>query len=167
MVLVVVVGPSTEVDLNEVEAEFLEEEVGVLLVVAIEPHALADDIAIEHAAAGVAPGIGVDAGLEVLAVDVVHEPFQAVGEALGVDEELTRLCVAPSEVAVVDIDIGIATATQALRDHRIGLLANQGLADVDAVGVPGGPPHRGAVVGGGRLLSEGWEGKGEEEGELR
>ena len=112
MVLVVIVGTAAEVHLDEVEAQVLEEEVGILLVVLVEPHALADGVAVEHAAAGVAPGIAVDAGLQPLLVDIVGHGLQAVGETRGVDEQVARLRVAPAEVAVVDVDVVVAHGLQ-------------------------------------------------------
>ena len=141
-----VVGTTAEVHLDEVEAQLLEEEVGILLVVLVESYALADDVAIEHAATGVAPGIAVDTGLQPFLVDVVHYALQSVGESGGVNEQLARLWVAPAEITIVDVDVVEAHGFQSFALDGVGLLLNQTLVDVHPVGVPGTPAHGGAVL---------------------
>ena len=122
--------------LDEVEAQFPEEHVAVLLVVAIESHAHADGVGIIDAAAGVAPRIAVDAGLQSQPVDMLHHGFQSPWETLGVDEQAPRLPVAPAEVAVVDVHVPIPYLAQSFLDHGVGLPHDERVADVHTVGVP-------------------------------
>ena len=108
---------AAEVDLDEVEAQLLEEEVGVLLVVLVESDADARLVAAVIAAAGVVAGVAVNTGFQALGVDVVDDRLQTVGEALRVNLQLAAGLVAPAEVAVVDVDVVVAGIQQLLRHH--------------------------------------------------
>ena len=103
---------TAEVNLDEVEAQLLEEEVGILLVVLIESYTLAGSIASEHAATGVTPGIAVDTCLEAKAVDIIYQCSHARGEALHVKTQVTILATT-IPIAVVDVDILVACFLQA------------------------------------------------------
>ena len=113
---------SAEVDLDEVEAAVLEEEVAVLLVVLVESHAYAVLVASVVAAAGVMAGVGIYASLHAQLMDVVCHRLEPVGEAGGVDEQLSCLRVAPAEVAVVDVDVVVADSQQSLLAHGVRLV---------------------------------------------
>ena len=136
VVIIITIRTAAEVDLDEVEAQVLEEEVGILLVVLVESDALAGDVAIELTAAGVAASVAVDASFQSLAVDMVDHAFQSVGETLRMDEEVAVLTVASAEIAVVDVDVVIAHGLQAFRHHGVGLALDQAFADIHAKGVP-------------------------------
>ena len=146
VVFVVIVRAAAEVHLDEVKATLLEEEVGVLLVVFVEAHALTRGVAVEHRAAGVAASIAVDARLQSLLVYIVCHGLQSLREARGVYEQMAVVLVAPAEVAVVDVDVVVAHGAQSLADHRIGLALDNTLADVHTKGVPRAPAHRRAVL---------------------
>lgn len=77
------VGAAAEVYLYEVKVECLEEEVGVLLVVAVEPHVVGYGVVAPEVAARVSACVGVNAGFQSLAVYVVDQSTQTVGEAHG------------------------------------------------------------------------------------
>ena len=124
LLAVVVVNASAEIDLDEVEAALLEEEVAVLLVVLVESHAFAQLVASVIVAAGVVAGVRVDARLHAQQVDVLHHGQQSVGESGRVDEQFARLLVAPSEVAVVDVDVVVSHFQKTLRLHGSGLILN-------------------------------------------
>ena len=86
--------------------------------------------------AGVVAGIGVDACLEAEAVDVIDEGTEPVREFLGMDEQMAIDAVAVAEVTVVDVDVFVAGILERGVGHSVGLLADELLVDVDAVGVP-------------------------------
>jgi uncharacterized protein YaaQ len=102
----------------------LEEEVTVLLVVLVESHAFAQLVASVIVAAGVVAGVRVDARLHAQQVDVLHHGQQSVGESGRVDEQFARILVAPSEVAVVDVDVVVSHFQKTLRLHGSGLILN-------------------------------------------
>ena len=82
MVFVMVVGTTAEVDLDKVEAQILEEVIGILLVVLVQSYAFACHVAVEHATAGVTPCIAIDTCLQTLGVNMVNYAFQSIGETL-------------------------------------------------------------------------------------
>ena len=108
---------AAEVNLDEVEAQLLEEEVGILLVVLVESDADTRLVTAVIAAAGVVTGVAVDAGFQAFGVDVVDDRLQTVGEPLRVYQQLARLLVAPAEVAVIDVDVVVTGIEQFLRHH--------------------------------------------------
>ena len=127
---------AAEIDLDEVEAQLLEEEVAVLLVVLVESYALAVLVAAVVAAAGVVAAVAVDAGLQAFRVDIVDDGLQTVGKAGGMNLELTGRGVAATEVAVVDVDVVIAGIEQTPGDHGVGLPLDGGLVDIQLERVP-------------------------------
>ena len=137
---------STEVHLDEVEATFLEIEVGVMLVVVVESHIDAEHVAVVVVAAGVASRIAIDARLESFGMDGVGHGFQSVGEACGMDEQLARRLIAPAEETIVDVDVVVAHVLESFRHHGVGLEPDKGFVDIDAESVPRTPPHGGAVL---------------------
>ena len=62
------------------------------------------------------------------------------------DEQLSRLLVTATEVAVVNVDMVIAYVAQPFAYHSLGLLFDESFIDVHSVGVPGAPTHRWAVL---------------------
>jgi len=96
--------------------------------------------------AGVVACVGVDAGLEAEAVDVIDQRAQSVGEFLGMEQQVSVHAVASAEIAVVDVDVLVSGFLQAAARHGVGLFADELLADVDAVGVPRAPAHGGGEV---------------------
>ena len=104
---------ATEVYLDEIEAAFLKVEVGVVLVVVVKAYVDAQFVAIVHIAAGVGTGIAVDTSFQPLGMDVVGHGLQAVGETLGMNEELARFHIAPAKETVVDVDVVVAHSIQA------------------------------------------------------
>ena len=117
MVLVVIVRTATEVHLDEIKSALLEEEVGILLIMFVEADALSRCIAVKHRATRVSASIAVDARLQSLAVYVFCHRFQSFREARGVNQQVAVVLVAPTEVAVVDVDVVVAHVEQPLVDH--------------------------------------------------
>ena len=146
VVLVMIIGTTTEVHLDEVETAVFEEEIGILLVVTIEAHALTRDVAVEHRTASISSGIAVDASLQSLLMDIVGHGFQSVGETGSMDEQMTVILIATTEISVVDVDMVEAHVFQPFADHRIGLPFDNTLTDVHAESVPRTPAHRGTVL---------------------
>ena len=132
---------AAEVDLDEVEAELLEEILRVLALVVPEPHADSHLVVVEDAAAGVLAAVGVDAGLEAERMDVVDDGLESVGEALRVRLEPSVL-VASAEVAVVDVDVYVPALVELQLLDKVGVVLDRPLADVDAECVPRAPAHR-------------------------
>ena len=126
---------TAEVHLDEVVAQLLEEIVGILLVVLIETGTLARGVAIVVTAAGVIARIAIDACLQALAVDMIHDRFQAIGEALFIDEQLACRGVTTALKAIIGVDILITSLLKPVR-HGVGLLLDERLRDVTIVGVP-------------------------------
>ena len=81
-----IVGTATEVYLDEVESALLEKEVSILLLVFVEAHTLACDIAIEHTATSVMACITVDTCLQAFLMDIVGYHLQPIGETGGVNQ---------------------------------------------------------------------------------
>lgn len=132
---------SAEVNLDEVEAQLLEEHVAVLLVVTVESHTDGDSVFVVPRAAGVGPSVAIDAGLQSEAVDMVGHGLQPSGKAGGVGEQAAGLGIAPAEVPVVDVHIAVARILQSLADHGICLTHDERVADVHMIGVPRTPAH--------------------------
>ena len=141
-----IIGTTTEVHLDEVEAAVLEEEVGILLVVAIKTYALTSDVAIEHRATGISSCIAVDARLQSLLMDIVSHRFQSVGETGGMNQQMTVFRIATTKVSVIDIDMVETYFEQSFGDHCIGLTFDNILTDIHAEGVPRTPAHRGPLL---------------------
>ena len=133
---------TTEINLDEVEAEFIEEEVTVLLVVLVQPHSHGNGIAVVVVAARVMTCIAVNTCLQSLAVDVIDHRLHTVGKTCGMNQQLARRLVASSKVAIIDIDEAVAHIEQTPADHCIGLTLNQFLVDVHTIRVPRAPTHR-------------------------
>ena len=127
---------SAVIDLDEVEVQFLEEEVAVLLVVAVEPHVMGYGVAPVVVAAGVGARIRVYTRLQAQSVDVVHHALQSPWEAHGVYEQLSRLGIASSEISVIDVDVPVACILEGGAGHHVCLSHDDGVADVEGKGVP-------------------------------
>lgn len=147
---------AAKVHLDEVKAEFVEEVVRVGLLVPVEPDAHAR-IVVPVVAAGVAPGVGVGAGLQPEAVYVGHHRSQSLRKTggMGVQAALGR---APVVGAVVNVDVAVAGLFQPVSGHGQCLPADEAVADVYAVGVPRAPPHHG-TLGAGRQQKQGAQGR--------
>ena len=137
---------TAEVYLDEVETALLEIEISVVLVVVVESHIHTQLVAIIHITAGIGPGIAVDASLEVFGVDIFDHGFQSVGEAGGVNEQLSCRLVATAKEAIVYVDVIEAYILQSFRHHGISLTAYQCVADVDAIRIPRTPAHCRAIL---------------------
>ena len=124
------------IDLDEVEVQFLEEEVAVLLVVAVEPHVMGYRVATIIVAAGVGARIRVYARLQAESVDVIHHALQSPWEAHGVYEQLSCLGIASSEISVIDVDVPVACILEGSAGHHVCLSHDDGIADVEGKGVP-------------------------------
>ncbi len=112
----------------------------------IESDPLTDSVVVPERSARVASGIGVYPGFQTELVDVVNHRLQSLGKAFGVGDQLS--CgVAASEIAVVDVDETVAEGVEPKFRQRIGLTADQTVADIDAVGVPGTPSHHRRLCG--------------------
>ena len=127
---------TAEVNLDEVEAQLLEKEIGILLVVLVKADTDTGLVTSMVTAAGVIAGIAVDACLQAFLMDMVNNALQALGKPCGVNEQLPRRIVTPPEIAVIDVDMVETHILQAFRDHGIGLTFDNGLADVQTKGVP-------------------------------
>ena len=79
--------------------------------------------------------IRIDTCLEALAVDVVYQWTQSIGETCGVDEQLALL-VATAKEAIVDVDVVVSTLFESEVHHRIGLRFQHRVVDLIAIGVP-------------------------------
>ena len=143
---IVITYTSTEIDLDEVEAEFLEEKVAVLLVMSVEADAFGNLVTSMIVAAGVLAAIGVDACLHLEGVDIIDHRLQAIRETGGMDEQLSRFGVTSSEVAVVDVDVVVADFVESLCSHGSGLSLDDIFVDVEGKGVPRTPTHSGLVL---------------------
>ena len=152
---------AAEVDFDKVEVHLAEIEAGIALVMAVHAHTDAQAVVVPEVSAGMASGVGIDAGLESQGVDMVGDGPQTVGEALRVGQQ-GAVGSAAALKAVVYINIGIAGAVQPFGHHEVGLPADKAVADMHAVGVPRAPPHHGRQVV--TALSSGSEGIKQGEG---
>ena len=136
VILIVTRGTAAEIDLDEVEAHFIEKEITVLLVMSVEAHALTRHITIEHATAGVLATVGVDARLHPLFVNVIHYRLEPVWKTGWMNQQLTCIGVATSKVTIIDVDVVKAYVQQTLVLHGICLPFDDVFADTNTKGVP-------------------------------
>ncbi len=92
-------------------------------------------------AAGFQAGVGIDAELQPLGMDVVGQGLDARRKALGVGDD-EAVFIAALLPAVVDDDVLIAGGLHAGRHHGVGGAANLGFVDIAVEVVPGIPAHR-------------------------
>ena len=114
---------ATEINFDELEAQFVEEHLAVLRVVAIESYTEPVGVVVVPGAAGARTRIRIDAGFKPQGMDVLHRSLQPVGETGGMGNQASG-AVTIAEIAVVDIDKVVAGIFQAHRDHQVGLLHN-------------------------------------------
>ena len=165
-----VIGEAAGIDLDIVEAPFLEIQPNVLVDMTVQPDlALGAGAAwkrrrmeVERLRAGVAAKVGVDSGLQPHPMDPVDERPEAgafaaadsrAREGRGADLQPAVDGSALFPPAVVDVDIDIAERSKPGVDQRLRGADHLGLVDVGAEGVPRVPAHRrdprgAAAVGG-------------------
>ena len=80
-------------------------------------------------------------------MDVVHYRFQSVGEPHGVKQQLA-VGVPATEKAIINVDEAVASLRHTVDFHGVGLAAYYLVGDVDAISVPGTPPHYGSFGNG-------------------
>src|SRR5262249_28465973 len=90
----------------------------------------------------VAARVGVDAGLEALAVDVVGDRLHAAGPLGLVDGDVAGRVAGALPPALVDVDVPVPGGRQPGGDHRVGLPLDHVRVDVGGEAVPGRPAHR-------------------------
>ena len=72
---------------------------------------------------------------QALAVNIVHDTLQTIGEASWVNQQLSRLGIAAAKITIVDIDKLISRFLELL-GHGKSLTLDEISTDVDAIGVP-------------------------------
>ena len=132
-------GPAI-VYLDEVEAATVEEEIGIPLLMPIQPHTHSMRVFIPDRTTGIAAGIGINPGLEALGMNVISNDLQAIRESFWMNLQVA-LFVPSVEKTVINVDIRITRLLQPSGSHGIGLPLNQIFADMDAVGIPRTPAH--------------------------
>src|SRR5713101_99844 len=90
--------------------------------------------------AGERASIGIDAKFQAFGMDVIGEDLDAVGEILGVDDDVAG-SVAADLPAIVDNDVFVAGVLHAARDEGVGRRLDEILGDVAAETVPTVPAH--------------------------
>ena len=126
---------AAKVYLDEVKPQVVEQVVHVSLFVAVQPDAHASFVVVPVVPAGVAPGVGVGAGFQAEAVDVVDHGLESLRKSCGVGMQ-PAVGFAAVKGAVVNVDIFVPGLFQAVLCHGEGLFADKAVADVYAVGVP-------------------------------
>ena len=96
-------------------------------------------------AAGVVAGIAIDTCLQTQRVDIIHQGTHAIGKQFLVEAQIA-VGIAPVPIAVVNVYVFITCLLQSSVVHRIGLLANQLLVDVQGKRVPRTPSHGGCAL---------------------
>src|SRR5207244_1561494 len=91
--------------------------------------------------------VGVDAGLQALAVDVVGDGAHAAGPLTGVDGDVAVAVPGALPPALVDVDVPVAGGGESGRDERVDLLLDDVVIDLRGEAVPGGPAHGGGRDG--------------------
>jgi hypothetical protein len=118
------------------------EEVRVLLLVA-------DGTGEAERVAGLEAGAGVDAELQALAVHVVRDRLDAVGEPHRVRHQVPGAVAVRQRPAVVEVDVGVAGVLEPLGDEQVGDAPDHLLVELGAA--VGGVP---VVEAHGRCLGE-------------
>ena len=68
-------------------------------------------------------------------MNIIHKPAQAIGETLGMDEQIT-LGITSAKETVIDIDVVIATILETEFHHCIGLSLDDRIIDLETIGIP-------------------------------
>ena len=94
----------------------------------------------------IASGIGIDTGLQALAVDIIHKATQSVRETCGVNEQVT-LGITATKETVVDVYVVITAILETELHHSIGLSLDYRIIDLETIGIPRTPAHERGIVG--------------------
>ena len=130
------------VDLDEVKADVLEVQLTIGRVVSVEPRAAPRRVAAIDAAAGVATGVRIRAGLESERMDLVYDRLHAAGEAGVVPAQDARLRVMPVEEPVVYVHVCVAGGLEPVRRHCPCDADDDFVRDVKTERVPARPAHQ-------------------------
>ena len=137
------VAAAAVVYLDEVEVPFVEIPLRVGNIVSVKSGSESVQVVVVARTAGVMACIRVDSRLEaegMYAVNKLSHPFTALRKALRVGNH-TAEGVPVAEESVIDVDEAVTGVKQPFFFHQFCLMGDDGVRDIDHIGIPGTPSH--------------------------
>ena len=128
------------VDLDEIEAEFVEIQFAVLRIVSPKPGADAGMVAVEDAAAGVGSRVGIGSGLHAERMNPVDGSFHSFRETHRMELKPSVGVVALEE-SVIDVHVDESRRLETVGGHCPGDAENDLLGNIDGERIPARPSH--------------------------